>query len=435
MRSNCTEPLRILLVSKMFPPLRAARSVQIGRVVDALTDAGCAVRVVAGSASGRTGCRVQQGDPSKYDVRFVEYPAPAHSGGVKRIWRHLATELESVNAYAPWVTQAAVVSEENIRTFKPDVLLTSSTPFESHLVGMCLKRRTGIPWVASLSDPWPPQVQPAPYEARKVPLLSAWQMRALRRLLHACDAIHMPSVYGLRAVEKHAGVAMGEKGWAIPHIGAPLSRAEAGDTLPWLVHLGQLSRERVSVALLRAIRRVAEARPRLFEGLSCVGTVCPEFEKQVRSLRLSKYIRIRPQVEPCEASGLALQARALLVIEADMAASPFLPSKFADYAFAGRPILALTPPKSQIRDYLRNSPAGLAVTHDTDEIAEALLTIFTEGYREERRTIAPDESLTHEFSSRRVGAQYVGMLRACIANKAPCRISAMQRSQCTGGLV
>jgi len=338
-------------------------------------------------------------------------------------------ELESVNAFAAWVNQAAIVSEQVIGTFKPHVLLTSSTPFESHLVGIRLKRRTGIPWVASLSDPWPRQIQPAPYGARKIPLLSVWQMRALRRVLRMCDGVHMPSVYGLRAVERPAEMPIAEKGWAIPHVGVPLSRAEAGGVLPWLVHFGQLTRERVSIALLRAIRLVADTHPDLFKGLFCVGTVCPEFEMQVRSLGLSEHVRVQQQVKTQEAWHIASKAGALLVVEADMVASPFLPSKFADYAFAGRPILALTPAVSQIRDYLRNSLTGVAVAHDTDEIVQALRRIFTNSDHAGHWTGAVDERLAHEFSSQNVGTRYVEMLCACVAKKGP--VSPSDHSQPT----
>ncbi len=41
-----------------------------------------------------------------------------------------------------------------VRQHKPHVILTSGPPHSTHLIGMALKRLTGIAWVADFRDPW-----------------------------------------------------------------------------------------------------------------------------------------------------------------------------------------------------------------------------------------------------------------------------------------
>jgi glycosyltransferase involved in cell wall biosynthesis/GT2 family glycosyltransferase len=43
---------------------------------------------------------------------------------------------------------------EQVRTVKPDVIITTSPPFSNHDIGIWLTRQTGIPWVADFRDPY-----------------------------------------------------------------------------------------------------------------------------------------------------------------------------------------------------------------------------------------------------------------------------------------
>ena len=120
---------------------------------------------------------------------------------------------------------------------------------------------------------------------------------------------------------------------------------------------------------------------------------------------------------PERAAEIMLAAQALLVVEADMRISPFLPSKFADYAYAKRPILAITPPVSAIRDYLAKYGGGKAVSHNTSEIAAAIRDVFSE----ERcfgndSTSLQEEQLSSAFSSDVVGAAYAKMFRSVVGD-------------------
>jgi hypothetical protein len=96
---------------------------------------------------------------------------------------------------------------------------------------------------------------------------------------------------------------------------------------------------------------------------------------------------------------IANRAVALLVLEADMPESPFLPSKFADYARVGRPIIAVTPNRSPIRQYLNQYGGGCAVTHDRQEISRAIGMVL----KNEANHIIKNSTLSNQFSSKSVG--------------------------------
>ena len=90
-----------------------------------------------------------------------------------------------------------------------------------------------------------------------------------------------------------------------------------------------------------------------------------------------------------------------------MPMSPFLPSKFADYACAEKPIIAITPEESPIRSYLAAYGGGIPVQHDTDEIIAAILKVFSgdDGLKQS----ANSGMLCSEFSHSTVGMKYIDM--------------------------
>ena len=53
-----------------------------------------------------------------------------------------------------WIPFAALKGLGLVRKIKPDAILTTCYPHSTHLVGLFLKRFTGIPWLADFRDAW-----------------------------------------------------------------------------------------------------------------------------------------------------------------------------------------------------------------------------------------------------------------------------------------
>src|SRR5262245_58863134 len=55
---------------------------------------------------------------------------------------------------ALWLPAARRAAGRAVRELRPDVVLTSGPPHWAHLLGLSLKRRYRLPWVADFRDPW-----------------------------------------------------------------------------------------------------------------------------------------------------------------------------------------------------------------------------------------------------------------------------------------
>lgn len=408
--------MRLLVVTRNYPPFNGTRSLQIGKVVEAIKRTGVEVRVVAGlEKKTRIG---DQGESVNGDVVYVPYCLRDGYGFVDRTLHFVDNEIGSINHLDGWVRRSKAAALKQCETFRPDCLLTSSTPFKAHLIGLHVKRSTGLPWIASFSDPWPRSLCPRPHYREPVFGLGRMTMVALARVIEACDAVHMPSRHGIEWTAAVSGLPVVRKGVAIPHIGLPVQAGVATHQYAgWLAHVGHLSRERASVAVLRGVETAYRQFPQRFNGLLCVGQVCPKFRDMVRDMGLDHIVRFTGKLAAAQAAAVLLSVTASLVIEADMEISPFLPSKFADYALAGKPIIAVTPPRSGIRDYLTHYGGGRAVGHDAEQIADAIRSVFARADVDGLAGAGVDGQLAEVFSPTTVGNQYRELVARVVAGK------------------
>jgi glycosyltransferase involved in cell wall biosynthesis len=406
--------LKILLISQSFPPNPGARALQIGKVKSAIESCGIDIRVIAGLNTPDKG--VIRQEQVQQNVQFVPYSLMnIGQSFVARLFTRIYRELMVINPHNPWVRNTFKQSLTLVKDFQPDLIMTSSTPFESHMVGLKLKKTLGLPWVASFSDPWPSSINPAPYNAYEMPVFKFFQMSYLRSVLNNCNAVHMTNAHALKLMERKSGVNLSRKIFSIPHIGSKsnMNAAAAKIDPGWLIHLGFLSRERVSEQLLEAIQTAVISNPDRFKGLFLVGKVSTEFKAMVDKMGMNNMIRYFGSVSQEDAMAIAQKASALLVLEADMPESPFLPSKFADYARVGRPMIAVTPERSPIREYLTQYGGGYAVTHDQREISHAIEMVL----KNETNHMIKNGTLSNQFSSRAVGQKYKQMFEKILINR------------------
>ncbi len=74
-----------------------------------------------------------------------------HLFGIKGIY---PDPLATPDRYWPWVLPAYRRALRVIRERNAEAIYTTYPPASAHLIGLWLKRRTGLPWIADFRDPW-----------------------------------------------------------------------------------------------------------------------------------------------------------------------------------------------------------------------------------------------------------------------------------------
>lgn len=284
-----------------------------------------------------------------------------------------------------------------------DLLHTRLNHFVSHLAGLEIVRRTGLPWCAYFSDPWPHHLYPEPYRFTVGPLSRRRLEGLLEKILERSGSTVWPAERLRDHLLRGPRAGFAERAFVAPHLGPSWNgpRPALAEGVLVLRHAGFLMKERRIDALLDALRIFRERRPSARLRVELAGRYAggspPEPPEDLRGV-----VSFLPDLRPREAWDWLRGAHALLLIEAGMAEGIFFPSKLADYLAAGRPILALSPRVGVVADWLGRGGGIVADPGAAAEIAGALERIhgLWEGGRLEE--LAPGPELVRAVSAEAV---------------------------------
>jgi len=277
-----------------------------------------------------------------------------------------------------WVKPAlrqlpAIVEREGI-----DTVVTSGPPHSLHLIGMGLKERLGLRWVADFRDPWTEIGYMDALFLGKRALRKHRQLES--RVLRSADQIVTTSNTTREAFEKltHRPVAVVTNGYdAQPGDGTQPD----GDFV--LAHIGSMLSDRNPEALWKALRSLREEDRGFARRLriELTGLVSPEIEQSLRKYGLWEHTLVRPYVPHREALVLQRQAQVLLLVEIDAPQTRgILPGKLFEYMAAARPILAIGPEKWEAAQLVEQTGCGSGFTYGQESEIRARLVRWYELY-------------------------------------------------------
>ena len=369
---------KLLAVSFAFPPLAYPRSIQVARLVKYLSTS--TVLVCADERGARR-------DPTlepDAEARLAEcLRVPFSVSGPRRYANALAHRLyrplwnrwnRAPDQYGAWKRAALVAVEGYMRArqYRPHVVATFSQPVVDHLVGLELKKKLGLPWVAHFSDPWVDN----PFHATD----AATRRKNLaleREVLGRADRLVFTSRETVELVMSKYPPAWTDKARVLPQSFDPAlypARAEPDGPTLKVRYVGNFYGTRTPAPLFDALRALLASEPSQLAGVSfeLVGVTDPKIVEGGGAEGLPAGLVVaRPPVGYRESLRLMTEADGLLIIDAPAEVSVFLPSKLIDYVGAGRPVLGLTPQGAAAR-LIRQLGGWVADPSDSAAGAETL---------------------------------------------------------------
>lgn len=353
---------RVLMIAFHFPPLRGSSGIQRTlKFAQYLLQFGWTPVVV----SAHPRAYDNSGDDQ---MRDIPPEVEVHRAFALDTARHLSIKgrysawLALPDRWVSWVFGAVPAGLRLIRTHRPQVIWSTYPIATAHLIGLCLHRLTGLPWIADLRDPMTDEGYPSNPLTRRAYL---WiEQRTIRYCTRAvCTTPGAIKTYARRfpdaPTEKFCLIENGydEENFAQAEQQAPPRKAASGGPLI-LVHSGVIyPSERDPVPLFQAIAALLAA-----------GTVSPaNFSLVLRATGHDDYlatliaehgiggvVTLAPHISYREALAEMLGAGGLLVLQASNC-NHQVPAKLYEYLRARRPILALTDPTGDTAAALRNA--------------------------------------------------------------------------------
>ena len=301
-----------------------------------------------------------------------------------------------------------------IRTRRYSAIFTCSQLHSIHLVGLALKKRFRLPWLAHFSDPWVrnPFLSMTPLERR----LNA---RLERRVMSTADRLLFTSRQAVDLSLEGYPESWRSKVRVLPHPYDPrlfpARTLSSADESVVLRYMGSFYGRRTPEPLVRALSQLAVDDPSLLLRLrvEIVGDAGPGLLADGAGALPPGVLTVLPRVDYVPSLELMADADGLLVVDAPGTTSPFLPSKLVDYVGAGRPIAALTP-EGPAADLTRRLGGPVADPTDARACAEALRAVarLAQDFRTEP---FGDPDVRREYTTETVGAQLAEIVGDVVA--------------------
>jgi glycosyltransferase involved in cell wall biosynthesis len=403
---------RLLAVSWAMPPLLLPRALQVPRTLGALARMGWQVTVVHagyGLVPPDAPREVSLGEPAgnRYRSLAVALPRPA---GWKPLFAALARCGLDETAWRWLALRKAAGLLEQARF---DALLTFAQPWSDHLVGLRVRQRLGIPWVAHFSDPW---VDNPLLHAKDEKRLPRWRQQE-EQVVREASAVVFTNDYTLELVMRKYPASWRQKAFVVPHgydraVLQSLPLRERGERMR-LAMTGNFYAARTPEPLLEALGQLARRVPLRGQlEVLIAGANNERFEPLAAQMGLDGVVRFFRTVPYRESLELLNSADVLLLIDAPSGeASPFLPSKLIDYLMFAKPILGITPVRGASAELLRRLDCPVAAPGDVAGIARAVEELL-ERWRAGRLAVSEGfRAVAEQYEIRRVTERLDAILR------------------------
>lgn len=311
---------------------------------------------------------------SRGSVETASATRAAGGGLAKKIALWVRGNLFIPDARCFSIRIAARRLEAWINEHGADAIITTGPPHSMHLIGLRVKRATGIPWVADFRDPWVdfPYLHYLPltrYARRRHAALERRVAMGADRVMVVSPTMQrdFQSAYGRSVDLIYNGYDRDDFAALPPHAPAqPFT----------LLHCGEMKGDQSPHALWQAIaelRRDGRIAPGAFR-VELIGRGAASVMQEVEAVGIASYVRAVPPVPHAQLPTILRQAGALLLcINRVPSAKGIITGKLFEYLASGRPILAFGPVDGDTAAIIGALGAGALYAHDDVSAAKRTL--------------------------------------------------------------
>lgn len=267
------------------------------------------------------------------------------------------------------------------RDFNPNWILTLSQggSFRPHHALLKLPEWHQI-WIAYIHDPYPMHWYPKPYTWREAGFKA--KQKFMMEIADKSKYVAFPSLYLKEWMGSHYKPYC-QKGIVIPHqlvesnLTVKPSDIEIDPDEFIILHAGNLLQARQPMGLIEGFKKFIKNNPHSRARFIHVGPTAHYQSYLLKEAYENERIDVFCNSKPFKkVAWLQERASVNIIIEAKAEFSPFLPGKFPHCIAAGKPILLLGPPKSEVRRLLGKEYSFWAEIDDEEKISQLVGELY-----------------------------------------------------------
>lgn len=370
--------MRLITITYNYPPVRGPEAIQANRLIKYATEQNINFDIITRHI----------GNGKKFKNNLKEYGNVYRAFSldnfyIKGAMRVIGHDLENLpDAEILWYPFALKKAKECMKNNSYDCIYTRSVPFTSHLIGLQLKRKFGLPWVAHFSDPW----TDSPYVHYKKARTKIKNLDWEKKVIEQADKLIFTSQETVELIMGKYDKSLLKKAYVLPHSYDPESIRKTDyikdEKKPCRIsYVGNFYGKRTPEDLFKAIEIAMLKKPDLENLISFqfFGSMPSKYVSMINVKELSKLVTYHGEISYQESQNEMSKADALINIDAPGDINVFLPSKIIEYLAFDKPIIALTPSKGTV-NRIMNEYGHISVQNgDYTLLSQIILRIAEEG--------------------------------------------------------
>lgn len=277
-------------------------------------------------------------------------------GLFQKISRFIRANIFIPDARRGWNSFAVDAASRLIQQHGIDVIITTGPPHSSHLIGLKLKRKFGLPWVADFRDPWS-----RIYYNKFLPRLkwaASYDQRLEKAVTGAADYVVTVS-NGL--IRELAGAPAKTRVILNGYDDGDFSNITTGESQRFsIVHTGSLGKYQNSEGLWKALHELALEDPTFRKNLQIklIGSTDQFLISRAAHYQLTDNLLVIQHVPHDEAIREMISASVLLFVIANTENNKMIfGGKLFEYIAARRPMLPIGPVDGEAAQLLKEYTA------------------------------------------------------------------------------
>ena len=311
-------------------------------------------------------------EKKKTSAGFLD-PNPGFFG---RISQYIRANYFIPDARRFWIRPSVNFISDYLSKNDIDCIITTGPPHSLHLIGLKLKQKLGIKWVADFRDPW----TKIDY-FHKLPLTKS----AIKKHYQLEEAVvrRADTVLVIGNTMKSDYLKFNKNTTVITNGFDTITNDQKvdldGDFS--IVHIGMMNADRNPLVLWKVLQKLVHENKE-FENafkLKLVGKIADEVVKSIATYNLEKYVEIIDYLSHKKVSTIQKKAQVLLLAINNIPdAKGVITGKIFEYLQAKRPILAIGPVDGDLATIIHDTQSGSVIDfNDEETLKTQLLTLFS----------------------------------------------------------
>lgn len=274
-----------------------------------------------------------------------------------------------------WIKPSVKFLSDYIKEHNVETIITTGPPHSLHLIGLRLKEKLNIKWLADFRDPW--TTIGYHKDLKLTESSKAKHVDFEQKVLNTADQIivtsnHTKNEFQTKTNQPISVITNGYDSHSV--------RVEGKDEKFTLSHIGSLLSERNPIVLWEVLSELIKENKEFSEAfkLQLIGVVSDDVIESIHQNGLDKNLDVVGYVSHDEAIKFQLKSQLLLLIEIDSEdTKAIIPGKVFEYIISETPILAIGPRDADVEQIIKSTNTGTYFNYQQKaELKSKILNYF-----------------------------------------------------------